>query len=57
MKRRFFWGAYWYKSKQAWGKLKCYADSFAEAQRKVCRVLGERSDISICVILPIGGID
>ena len=57
MKRQFFWGAYWYKSKQAWGKLKCYADSFAEAQEKVCRVLGERSDISICVILPIGGID
>ena len=57
MKRRFFWGACWYKSKQAWGKLKCYAVSFAEAQEKVCRVLEERSDILICVILPIGGID
>lgn len=55
--KKYFWGAYWYKSKQAWGKLKCYADSFAEAQEKVCRVLRERSDISICVILPIGGID
>lgn len=55
--RKYFWGLYWYESKQIWGKLKCYADSFAEAQDKVCKALGIRSDITMCMIFPIGGED
>lgn len=55
--KRYFWGLYWYESKQTWGRLKCYANSFAEAQEKVCRALGERSDISMCIIFPYGGTD
>ena len=55
--KNYYWGLYWYKSQQTFGKIKAYANSFAEAQEKVIKALSMRGDISLCIIFPYGGAD